>query len=191
MRLTALRTSDSSEGVAAIAPAGINRLKPEIKSSSKRIVRLLFIRLFRSFRFTGISFRRRDLGAQLTAITQKPRDGAQCSTNESGRQIVSPKKNRGGYQEQRRSDEPDTFHRSLHVHRNRGFQSVRRIALLSVTGLDRQFDRQRPRAFAGVCFRAQRQPDLRFAFVNRQRFLRKLEFLLLPDGIDRLAGYYS
>src|ERR1700674_1838941 len=133
MRLTALRTSDSSEGVAVSEPAGSNRLTPEIKSSSERIVPLLFIGLFRSFLFTRISFGRRDLGAQLTSITQKPRDRTQCSTNECGRQIVSPKKNGGGDQEQRRSDEPETFHRrSLHIHRHRRFQSVRRIALLAV-----------------------------------------------------------
>ena len=65
-----------ADAVAANEPAGSNRLKPEIKRSSERNVRLLFIRLFSRFRFTGISFGRRDVGAQLTSITQKPRDRA-------------------------------------------------------------------------------------------------------------------
>src|SRR5207244_3660518 len=103
MRWTAPRTSDSSDGFGA---AAWKRPELTIKRMRLRNICLLFIGFFVQGRFAGFNFVAVTFPAQLYPVTQEPRAGAQCSSNERGGQIVSPKKKGGGNQQQRRNDYP-------------------------------------------------------------------------------------
>jgi hypothetical protein len=93
---TALRTSDSSDGIAVARV-----LNPQSKNKKVMVACLILILAFNRVAIAPgtdlVGFMIVDnLAAHLGSITEKPCAGAQRSNNERRRQIVSPKKNRRG-----------------------------------------------------------------------------------------------
>src|SRR5437588_485239 len=106
MRWTAPRTSDSSDGFGA---AAWKRPALTIKRMRLRNICLLFIGFFVRGRFAGFNFVAITFPAQLYPVTQEPRAGAQCSSNERCGQIVSPKKKSCHDNQESRGNGPDAL----------------------------------------------------------------------------------
>ena len=110
--------------------------------------------LLRSIVFIIGCLRRFDnRGAQLDAVTEKPRDCSDCCDDKRGALIVSQQQDCRDEQTENRNDNPGAFHqhyRLLDRHWNRSLNGARLKAKLFATRLNAKISFERVRALLCV-----------------------------------------